>query len=144
MGVIKAKEYLSQALWINKRIDSKLEQASSLRSLAMKVTTTFGEDKVMSNRKQSPQEEVLVKLIDLENEINEDIDKFIDFKRKLAKEISVLENENYKLVLELRYIALMKWEDIAETMDYDLRWVYRIHGKAIKEFEKPLKVTIEG
>lgn len=140
---MNAKEYLSQAFSINKRIDSKLEQAISLRSLAMKVTTTFGEDKVKSTRKQSPMEEALIKLIDLENEINEEIDKFIDFKRKLAKEVSVLENENYKMILELRYIALMKWEDIAETMDYDLRWVYKIHGKALKEFKKTLKDTMD-
>lgn len=141
---MKAKEYLSQTLWINKRIDSKLEQASSLRCLAMKVTTTFGEDKVCSTRKQSPMEEAIVKIIDLENEINDDIDELIDLKRKIVEKINLMADENNKMVLELRYIALMKWEDIAETMDYDLRWVYRIHGKAIKEFEKPLKATIEA
>lgn len=139
---MNTKEYLSQALAINKRIDSKLEQVSSLRSLAMRVTTSFGEERVCSTKKQSPLEEAMVKLIDLEHEINDDIDKLIDIKKQIAEDISSLENENYRMILELRYVALMKWEDIAETMDYDLRWVYRMHGKALKEFDKPLKATI--
>ncbi|MCQ4922212.1 DUF1492 domain-containing protein [Tissierella carlieri] len=140
---MNAKEYLSQALAINKRIDSKLEQVSSLRSLAMRVTTSFGEERVCSTKKQSPLEEAMVKLIDLEHEINDDIDKLLDIKKQIAEDISSLENENYRMILELRYVALMKWEDIAETMDYDLRWVYRMHGKALKEFDKPLKATIK-
>ncbi len=52
-------------------------------------------------------------------------------------------DENSKMFLELRYVALMKWEDISVAAGYDLRWVYRIHKKAIKEFEKPLKATMD-
>ena len=112
----------------------------------MKVTSSFGTERVKSTRKQSPMEEAMVKLIDLENEINEDIDNLVDLKRKIAKEIALLEDENNKMVLELRYVALKKWEDVSDAMGCDLRWVYRVHKKAIKEFEnthKPLKATIE-
>lgn len=139
---MNAKEYLSQAFIVNKRINSKLQQVSALRSLALKVNSTFEEDKVSTTRKQSPMEDAIVKIIDLENEINSDIDDLIEIKRKIASEISLLTDENYKMVLELRYVALMKWEEISVATDYDLRWVYRIHNKAIKEFEKPLKATM--
>jgi hypothetical protein len=39
-----------------------------LRTLATKVNTTFGEERVNSTKKQSPMEETIVKLMDLENE----------------------------------------------------------------------------
>lgn len=139
---MNAKEYLSQTFIINKRINSKLQQVEALRRLALKVNSTFEEDKVTKTRKQSPMEDAIVKIIDLENEINADIDELIDIKRKIAREISLLSDENYRMILELRYVALMKWEEISVATGYDLRWVYRIHRKAIKEFEKPLKATM--
>jgi hypothetical protein len=43
---MNAKEYLSQALWIDQRIDSKIEQLEILRSLATKVTANLKEEKV--------------------------------------------------------------------------------------------------
>jgi len=139
---LNAKEYLSQVFIINKRINSKLQQVSSLKSLALRVNSTFEKDKVSKTRKQSPMEDAIVKIIDLENEINTDIDELIDMKKNIAGEISLLTDENSKMVLELRYVALMKWEEIAAATGYDLRWVYRIHKRAIKDFEKPLKATI--
>ena len=36
-----AKEYLNQAYWLNRRIDSKLEQQSALRDLATKTTAVM-------------------------------------------------------------------------------------------------------
>ena len=60
-----AKEYLSQVQRLNQMIDIKLEEASSLRSLASRVTSAFGEERVQTSRKQSPMEDVIVKLMDL-------------------------------------------------------------------------------
>jgi hypothetical protein len=41
-----AKEYLSQALWLDQRINSKLELLETLRALAMKVSGNLTEEKV--------------------------------------------------------------------------------------------------
>jgi hypothetical protein len=43
---LKAKEYLSQALWLDQRINNKLEQLETLRALATKVTAKLAEEKV--------------------------------------------------------------------------------------------------
>ena len=87
---MNAKEYLSQVFIINKRINSKLQQVSSLKSLALRVSSTFEKDKICKTRKQSPMEDAIVKIIDLENEINTDIDELIDMKKNIAEEISLL------------------------------------------------------
>jgi len=56
---VNAKEYLSQVFIINKRINSKLQQVSSLKSLALRVSSTFEKDKICKTRKQSPMEPAL-------------------------------------------------------------------------------------
>lgn len=109
---MNAKEYLSQAIWLNQRINSKLEQVNSLRTLASKVTTTFGEERVKSTKKQSPMEETIVKLIDLENEINEDIDELIKLKSEIVETINQVDDPIYQLILERRYIEGKTWEEI--------------------------------
>ena len=65
------KEYLSQAYRIDQRINSKLEQVASLRALATKATSTLSDTPPSGSRNVQSMENVIVKIIDLENEIND-------------------------------------------------------------------------
>jgi len=47
--------------------------------------------------------------------------------------ISGIDNHAYKMVLELRYLSGNTWEKVADVMGYDLRWIYRLHDKALAE-----------
>ena len=134
---MNAKEYLSQAIWLDQMIDSKLEQLATLKSLAMKVTSSFTKEKICGgNTEKSKMESTIVKVIDLENEINADIDRLVDLKKDIQDTINMMDDINQQLLLELRYLSGKGWDDIAASMGYDPRTVYRIHGKALKEFEK--------
>jgi len=137
--MVDAKEYLSQAFQLDQRINSKLEQVSMLRDLALKTTSVLQDDKVQSTKQQSPMESALVKLMNLEEEINDDIDQLIDLKRELATFVAEIENPSYRLLLELRYLSGSTWEEVAAMMGYDVRWVYRLHRKALKEATERLE-----
>ncbi|MEG1149597.1 MAG: hypothetical protein RSD98_13510, partial [Niameybacter sp.] len=67
-----AKEYLKQAYRIDQRINSKLEQIASLRDLATKATSTLSDTPPSGSRNVHSMEGVIVKMVDLENEINKD------------------------------------------------------------------------
>jgi len=134
---MNAKEYLSQAIWLDQMIDSKLEQLATLKSLAMKVTSSFTKEKICGgNIEKSKMESTMVKVIDLENEINADIDRLVDLKKDIQDTINMMDDINQQLLLELRYLSRKGWDEIAASMGYDPRTVYRIHGKALKEFER--------
>lgn len=134
---MNAKEYLSQATWLDQMIDSKLEQLEALKSLSMKVTSSFTKEKISGgNIEKSKMESTIVKVIDLENEINDDIDRLVDLKKDIQDTINKIDDINQQLLLELRYLSGKGWDEIASSMGYDPRTVYRIHGKALKEFEK--------
>ena len=134
---MNAKEYLSQAVWLDRMIDSKLEQLEMLKSLAMKVTSSFTKEKISGgNIEKSKMESTMVKVIDLEHEINADIDRLVNLKKDIQDTINKMDDINQQLLLELRYLSGKGWEEIAASMGYDPRTVYRIHGKALKEFER--------
>ena len=132
---MNAKEYLFQAFRLDQRINSKLEQVSKLRSIAMKASGLRMAERISGTKENSLMETALVKMIDLENEINDDIDRLVDLKRELVGLIEGVADPSHRLLLEMRYLGGNTWEDIAGKMGYDLRWVYRLHGKALQEFE---------
>ncbi|WP_313120134.1 DUF1492 domain-containing protein [Proteiniclasticum ruminis] len=134
---MNAKEYLSQALWLDQMIESKLEQLETLRGLSMKVTSSFRDDKVTGgNNEKSRMESTIVKVIELEEEINADFNRLIDLKKTIQDTINKMEDINYQLLLEMRYINGKNWEDIAQQLNYNNRTVFKVHGKALKQFER--------
>ena len=140
------KEYLSQAYKLDQRINSKLAQVASLRDMATKATASIHAGRVSGTEQRSPMENAVIRLIDLEHEINADIDKLIDLKRELVACISEIDNPVYRVLLELRYLGGKTWEDVSKAMGHELLWIYRLHGKALQEVElqqrnMPLKAT---
>ena len=132
---MNAKEYLSQAFRLDQKINSKLEQVSKLRNLSMKASGLRLAERISGTKDHSLMESALVKMIDLEYEINADIDRLVDLKREMATLIERVNDPSQRLLLEMRYLCGNTWEDIAQKMGYDLRWVYRLHGKALQEFD---------
>ena len=127
-----AKEYLSQAYRIDQRINSKLEQIMSLRTLATKATSTLSDTPPSGTRNVYSMEDTIVKMIDLENEINRDIDTLVDLKRDIMDVIKNVNNPEQQTLLELRYLCFKTWEQIAVEMGYSLQHIFRIHDKALK------------
>ncbi|MGI6449022.1 MAG: DUF1492 domain-containing protein [Desulfitobacteriia bacterium] len=133
---MNAKEYLSQAFWLDQRINSKLEQLESLRSLATKVTTNLSQEKVScGNDVTKIREKTIVKIIDLENEIDDDIDKLVDLKADIMEAIGQVDEPICQLLLEMRYINGKTWEEVASVLGIDIRTAFRLHGKSLKEIE---------
>lgn len=128
-----SKEYLVQAYRIDQRINSKLEQMASLRALATKATSTISGNLPSGSRNVQAMEDIIVKIIDLENEINKDIDTLVDLKREIVGVIKRISNPEYQTLLELRYLCFYSWEKVAVEMEYDLRYVHKLHKKALEQ-----------
>ena len=132
-----AKEYLNQAYWLNRRIDSKLEQQSALRDLATKTTAVMDSEVVSHTRNVHSMEDILAKIMDMEDEINNDIDALVDLKRDIMRTIKGIENPEYQTLLELRYLCFKRWEEISVVMNYNLRHIYRLHDEALEKIIVP-------
>ena len=132
---MSTKEYLMQAYRIDKQINSKLEQVMALKELACRASMTLSDTKVKGTRPTCRMQEVIVKMVDLENEINSDIDDLVDMKREIASAVSHLPDTNSRIVLELRYLCFFTWDKIADEMGFSRPHVFRLHDKAIKKLK---------
>jgi len=131
-----AKEYLSQAYRIDQRINSKLEQVQSLRDLATKASATLSDvPPSKGTRNVHRMEDVIVKMMDLESEINADLKALIDLKHEIVTIIKCVETPEFQTLLELRYLCFRTWEEIAVELHYDLRHVHRLHGRALSDVD---------
>ena len=133
-----AKEYLSQARRLEQRIGSKLEQMATLRSLTQKVTTSLGGERVSHTRNVSSLEDTILRLVETENEMNQSIDALLNLRIEIGKLISALDDPDCILVLEKRYLCYQSWEKIAADLACTVRWVHRLHAKALQSMNQLL------
>jgi len=130
---MSTKDYLSQAYRIDQRINSKLAQVMCLRDLLGKATGTLSGAPKAATPNPHSMEDTIAKMLDLENEINEDIDALVDLKAEIMRRIKRVENTEYQTILELRYLCFKRWEEIAVDMGYSLRRLYELHDCALEE-----------
>lgn len=131
-----AKEYLSQYKDLNDSINAKLEQVGELRRKAQTVSSGSS-DGTHSSTPRDRIGEITARIVDLEREINEDIDRSIDVQRGILTAISTVPDERLRHLLELRYINFLTLEEIARRMDYSYKQICRLHGKALLQIRCP-------
>lgn len=134
-----AKEYLGQARFLDMRINSKIQQVASLNELATKCTTTLSDMPKNPNRGDSRMADSVIKIIDLQDEINSDINKLVELKREIMGVIKAVPNMEYQTLLEKRYLCFITWEQIAVDMNYSMQYTFRIHERALKEIDQLLQ-----
>lgn len=131
-----AKEYLSQAYRLDRRIDSKLEQITALRATAAKTTVVMNDTPVSHTRNVHTLQDTIAKIVDMEHELDSEIDALVDLKRDITQLIKKVINPQCQMILEMRYLTYKSWREIAEALEVDDRYVYKLHGAALREFEK--------
>lgn len=136
-----AKEYLSQAYRLDQRIDAKIAQVASLNELATKCTATLTGMPRNPNHGGSTMADAVGKIIDLQAEINHDIDRLVDLKRDIVEVIKAVDNSEYQTLLEKRYLCFHTWEQIATDLNYGVRYVHCMHGKALAAVESLMKAV---
>lgn len=135
---MKAKEYLQQLKRLDELINQKNKEIDDLRHKATSVSgIDYSKDKVQTSPSgDAPYANIVVRIIDLNAEVNAEIDRFIDEKHKIINQIQQLQNVEEMTVLHKRYIEYLSFERIAVDMNYTIRNIYFIHGRALQNFEK--------
>lgn len=133
-----AREYLGQAYRLDQWINSKLRQVENLRSLTQRVTASYGREPVSHTRNVTSLEDSIIRLMEGEEQINQQIDKMVNLKMDIAALIDHVRNENYRLILEKRYLCFLSWDEIATDLHYSSRWVRNVHERALEVVGKLL------
>lgn len=134
--IMNIRELLKSHYEINSLIDMKLEQIAELRSLAAKVTTSPFTESHPQGTYTDRVGRTTARIIDLENEINDEIDKLVDVKLRIRELVSSLSNGIQRTIIERHYILNQPMEKIGEKMGYSRRHITRLHDKAIESLER--------
>lgn len=138
---MQSREYLKQAYKLNEKIKDKQERLLSMKELSDCIgATDYSKDKVQTSPKgDAPFVNQVTKIIELEEELQQDLLQMFQLKAEISKAIDAVEDVNCSLVLSKRYILMKTWEQIAEDMNYSVSQIQRIHERALEIFEVPQK-----
>ena len=134
-----AKEYLSQAKYLDMRINSKIQQVEALNELATSATSALTGMPHNPNKATSKMADAVAKIVDLQSEINHDIDALVDLKQEISTTIKAVPNVELQTRLEKRYLCFQAWEKVAVDMGYSMHHLYKLHNMALDLCEEILK-----
>lgn len=124
------KEYLLRAWQIEKRIDRLIEEREHIWGRAEAVHSPVISD-MPKGRGTREWTDTVHELVDLCRTLDTEIRQLCRVKREVAEAIEAVEDVRLRRILELRYRSYMTWEQIADETGYDLRYVYKLHGRAL-------------
>lgn len=141
---MKAKEYLRHLQRLDTMINQKIKELNDLRMISQSTGgMDYSKERVQSSPTgDAPFVQSVLRIAELEKEINAEIDRFVDEKHTIINQIQALQNPRYIDILYKRYIEYKSLEQICVEMKFSYDHIRHLHGDALKEFgEKFLKST---
>lgn len=117
-------------------INNKLVEIQQLRDLALGISSISTGERVQSTPDFDKIGSKMAKIDELEKNLDETIDKYVDLKNRIIGQIESMEDEITYNILFSRYIEKKQFELIAIDMGYSWRQIIRLHGNALKQFEE--------
>lgn len=128
---MSAKDYLMRAYLLNVRIDTKVRQLDDLNDMATHITATIDDMPKAPVGETSKLENTVVKILELQRQINKKIDELVDLKAEIMDVIEQVPDAVERVVLESRYINMESWPEMSERLHICERRLYQIHGNAL-------------
>lgn len=134
-----AKAYLKKVKLYDTHIDNKLAELEHLKAMVSKITATWKDDVTGGGgRSQDKVGDAVARIVDLQRELNQDIDDFVDLKQEIRGIVDKIENADQLNVIYKRYFLYETFEQIACEMHMTFRNVLYIHGRALEMVEETL------
>ena len=134
-----AKEYLGQAYAINRRVRIELEKVRAMRAVLDYKPPNL---QCGGGSGSGGLPEHLARIMEYEDRANHLIAELVSRKLDIERTVDKVADLRLREILVRRYLAFQKWEQIAVDMTIDIRWLYRLHQRALFEVGKIL--TIES
>ena len=135
---MNAKEYLSGAWYIERQVQSKLEQIEALKSLACRMTASFDQEVVSHSVDTTSMQDTIIRIMEAEEELNKKIDELVAMKVEISHTIDRVRDVQLRLLLEKRYLLFLSWPQIAEDLMISDRWLQKRHDDALAAVRKVL------
>lgn len=136
-----AKEYLNQLRALDIKIKQRTAQLKELKaSTEMLSGIDYSKDRVQS----SPDDALcsaVSRCLDIEADIVRKKAEFEVMKNTIIGQIQGLDDARYIDILHRRYVERESWEQISDGMCCSYRHANRLHGWALRAFERKYKMS---
>lgn len=134
---MKAKEYLQQLQRLDTMINQKIKELGDLRLMSQSGGgIDYSKERVQSSPSgDAPFVKPVLRMIELEQEINAEIDRFVDEKHEIINQIQALQNPKHIDILYKHYVEFKRLEIVAVEMNFTYQYIVELHGTALKEFQ---------
>lgn len=126
--------YLKRYRVLSLEIDQITDELQRWQDLATRISPSYsdmphggGNDKVQI---------AAVEVAELTEQLNDKIHQAVKMQQEMKDLIGTIDDATLRRLMIYRYIHGKKWEEIAVLMDYDYRWILRLHGKALCKLEE--------
>lgn len=123
---------LNRGYRAKERIAARQKRIEDWRNIAESITANPENASSGGGYPTSKTENCVVAIMSLEEEIKDEIIEIADFERQTSQIVrELIEDLNYKTILEYRYLSYLRWEEIAVKMNYTFRWTQELHRRAL-------------
>lgn len=138
---METKQYLNQISRLDRMINNKLSELAEVKTMAFGVTALNDGERVQTSGDKDRLGNAVAKIVDMEKEIDELVDKFVDYKKEVLQILSMLKSQRHKQILFGKYFEYKSIYTIADELEMSDRGCKKAHKRALEEFEK-IKNTI--
>lgn len=124
------QHYLRSAWYYQKKADFLNEKIMVLRAKATKMTTSY-QDVPTFGGFADHRQQVIADMVDLEREYKKTHQQCRNKVQEISFFINQLDSFQERIVLQMRYLYFEGWTDIALRLNYEVRQIYRIHGRGL-------------
>lgn len=135
MTIEEVKAKLKRYRFIAGEISDLLDERERLRSLAEKITPSLSFAPV-HGANTDKMASVAANLIEVERYIEKRSKELLRARMEAEQIIDRLPDERHRAVLKSYYFSRRNWQDVADALNYDVRWVTQLHGLALVKLAK--------
>lgn len=101
-------------------------------------------DKVQSTPNPTKLQDNVIAIVECEEKIKKAIQDLRNLHTEITDKINEIENDDFCLILILRYLNLKEWEFIAVEMNFSYSHTLFLHKQALKAFQEKHKTFLES
>lgn len=132
-----AKEYLSQAATLKRRIKQIEDRIEKLRTEASSPKTIrYDKDMIQSSPSGDALANYMIRLDHEERKLIRLKEQYLDIHEEIRNRILLVRPDLYADVLYMRYLEGKSLVDISEELLYSYIYVCKLHGRALLEFAR--------
>ena len=129
------KKYLKGYIYCKRREKQLAQQIEELRD--QKMFPSVNNDGMPHGSGISDLSGYVAQLDDLISQLEHEREMAVKQYEEIHDQINTMEDNVLRELLVRKYLLDQRWEKIAVAMDYEYRYILKLHGKALRNFQIP-------